>query len=127
VKELTVNIRSSECQIHIQRVAGFLILPQVYPSGQKWTAEDNKLFKPITKDIVDSVTHELTLQDVEHDPDSITKSTCIVTSNVDSAIINAEAAKSFGKHNNVPILQWKRKLSLDFPLSVEAILYDKDE
>jgi hypothetical protein len=24
-------------------------------------------------------------------------------------------------------LQWKRKLSLDFPLSVEAILYDKDE
>ncbi len=23
--------------------------------------------------------------------------------------------------------QWKRKLSLDFPLSVEAILYDEDE
>ncbi len=26
-----------------------------------------------------------------------------------------------------PFLQWKRKFSLDFPLSVEAILYDKDE
>ncbi len=26
---------------------------------------------------------------------------------------------------NVPILQWKCKLSLDFPLSVEAILYDR--
>ena len=57
VKELTVNIPSSECQIHTQRVAGFCTLPQMYPSGQKWTAEDNKLYKPITKDIVDDVTH----------------------------------------------------------------------
>jgi hypothetical protein len=127
VNELTVNIQSSECKIHTQRVAGFRTLPQVYPSGQKWTAEDNKLYKPITKDIVDGVTHELTLQDVENDPNWITKSTCIVTSNVDRAIINAEAAKAFGKHNNVPILRWSCKLSLDFPLSVEAILYDEDE
>ncbi len=72
VKELTVNIRSSECKIHMQRVAGFCTLPQVYPSGQKWTAEDNKLYKPITKDIVDGVTHEITLQDVENDPNWIT-------------------------------------------------------
>ncbi len=57
VKELTVNIQSSECQIHTRRVAGFRTLPQMYPSGQKWTAEDNKLYNPITKDIVDGVTH----------------------------------------------------------------------
>jgi hypothetical protein len=56
-------------------VAGFRTLPQVYPSGQKWTAEDNKLYKPITKMIVNGVTHELTLQDVENDPNWITKST----------------------------------------------------
>jgi hypothetical protein len=54
--------------------------------------------------IVDGVTHELTLQDIEQDPNWIAKSTCIVTSNVDRAIINAEAAKAFGKRNNVPIL-----------------------
>ncbi len=88
VKELTVNMQSSECKIRTQRVAGFRTLPQVYPSGQKWTAEDNKLCKPITKDNVDGVTYELTLQDVENDPNFITKSTCIVTSNVDRAIIN---------------------------------------
>ena len=88
----------------MQRVAGFRTLPQVYASGQKWTAEDNKLYKPITKDKVDGVTHELTFPDVENDPNWITKSTCIVTSNVDRAIINAEAANAFGKHNNVPIL-----------------------
>ncbi len=61
VNELTINIRSSECIIHTQRVAGFRTLPQVYPLGQKWTAEDNKLYKPITKDIANGVTHELTL------------------------------------------------------------------
>ncbi len=54
--------------------------------------------------IVGSVTHELTLQDVENDPDWITKSTFIVTSNVDRAIINAIAAKAFSKRNNVLIL-----------------------
>jgi hypothetical protein len=111
----------------MQRVAGFCTLPQVYPSGQKWTAEDNKLYTPMTKDIVDGVTHELTLQDVENNPNWITKSTCIVISNVDRAIINAEDTKVFDKHNNIPILQWKRKLSLDFLLSAKAILYDKDE
>ncbi len=35
VKKLTVNMRSSECKIHMQRVAGFRTLPQVYPSRQK--------------------------------------------------------------------------------------------
>jgi hypothetical protein len=104
----------------MQRVADFRTLPQVYPSGQKSTAEDNKPYKPITKMIVNSVTHELTLQDIENDSNWITKSTCIVTSNVDREIINAEAAKAFGKCNNVPILQSKCKLSLDFPLSVET-------
>ncbi len=104
VKELTVNIQSSECQIYTWRVAGSHTLPQMYPSGQKWTAEDNKLYKPITKDFVDGVMHELTLPDVENDPNWITKLTYIVTSNVDRAIINAEAAKAFGKCNNVPIL-----------------------
>ncbi len=83
--------------IHTQRVAGFRTLPQVYPLGPKWTAENNKLYKPITKDIVDGVTHELTIQDVENDPNWITKSTCIVTSYIDRVIINAEATKAFGK------------------------------
>jgi hypothetical protein len=111
----------------MQRVAGFRTLPHVYPSGQKWTAEDYKLYKAITKDIVDGVAHEPTLQDIEQDPNWIITSTCIVTSNVDRAIINADAAKAFGKHNNLPVLQWMHKLSLDFSLAVEAILDDKDE
>jgi hypothetical protein len=54
-------MRSSECKIHTRQVASFCTLPQVYPSGQIWTAEDDKLYKPIVKDIVDGITHELTL------------------------------------------------------------------
>ncbi len=73
VKELTVNMQLSECKIHKQRVARFCPLPQVYSSGQKWTAEENKLYTPTTKDIVDSFTHELTLQDIEQDPNWIIK------------------------------------------------------
>jgi hypothetical protein len=46
----------------------------------------------------------------------------LLQSNVDRAIINAEVAKAFGKQNNIPVLRWKCKLSLDLPLSVEAIL-----
>jgi hypothetical protein len=46
VKEVTVDIRSSECKIHMQRVAGFRALPQGYPSGQKWTAEDTNYTNP---------------------------------------------------------------------------------
>ena len=94
----------------MRRVAGFPTLPQMYPSGQKWTAGDNKLYKPITKDIVDDVTHELTLSDVEIDPNWKTKSSCIVTINVDRAIINAEAAKVFGKRNNVPIFAMEMQI-----------------
>ncbi len=71
---------------------------------------------------MDGLTHELILQDIEQDLNWITKSTCIVTSNVDRAIFNAKAAKAFGKRNNVPVLQWRCKLSLDFPLSAKAIL-----
>ena len=82
----------------------------MYLSGQKWTAEDNKLYKPITKDIVDGVTHELTLPDVKNDPNWITESTCIETSNVDRAIINAEAAKAFDKCNNVPIFAMEMQI-----------------
>jgi hypothetical protein len=123
--ELTANMRAANCVIHMQWVAAFHALPLVYSTRQKWSAKDNAHYKPITQDIVDGVTHELTSQDIEKDPYWITHSTCIVTSNVDKAIINATAAKAFGKCNNVPVLRWKRQLHEEFPLSSQAILYNE--
>jgi hypothetical protein len=120
-------MQAADCVIHYQRVAAFCALPLVYPTRQKWSAKDNAHYKPITQDIVDGVTHELTSQDIEQDPSWITHSTCIVTSNVDRVIINAAAAKAFGKHKNVPVLQWKRQLCEDFALSAQAILYNEDK
>jgi hypothetical protein len=101
-------MQAADCVIHMQQVAAFSALPFVYPTGQKWSAEGNAHYKPITQDIVDGVTHELTSQDIEQDPSWITHSTCIVTSHVDRAIINSAAAKAFGICKNVPVLRWKR-------------------
>jgi hypothetical protein len=50
-----------------------------------------------------------------------------VTRNADRAIINGAAAKAFGKRKNVPVLQWKRQLHEDFPLSSQAILYNEEK
>jgi hypothetical protein len=111
----------------MQRVTAFCALPLVYPTRQKWSAKDNAHYKPITQDIVDGVTHELTSQDIVQDPNWITHSTCIVTSNVDRATINAAAAKAFGNRKNVPVLRWKCQLHEDFPLSAQAIFYNEDK
>jgi hypothetical protein len=72
VHELTANMQAADCVIHVQWVGAYCALPLVYPNGQKWSAEDNAHYKPITQDIVDSVTHELTSQDIEQDPSWIT-------------------------------------------------------
>ena len=74
--------------------------------------EDNARHSPVTQDIVDGVTHELTPKDIEQDPSWITQSTSIITSNVDRAIINAMAARAFSKLQNVHVLQWKRLLDM---------------
>jgi hypothetical protein len=63
--------------------------------------------------------HHITLN---KNPNWITHSTCIITSNVDRAILNAAAANAFGKHKNVLVLWWKRQLHQDFPLLAQAIL-----
>jgi hypothetical protein len=127
VHELMANMQAADCVIHMQWVAAFCALPLVYPTKQKWSAKYNTHCKPITQDIVDGVTHELTSHDIEKDPSWITHSTCIVTSNVDRAIINVVAAKASGKSKNVPVLWWKCRLHEEIPLSSQAILYNEDE
>jgi hypothetical protein len=49
-----------------------------------------------------------------------------VTSNVDRAIINAQAAIIFAQHNNAPVLRWKCQLRQELTLFVQAILYDEE-
>ncbi len=127
VHELMANMQAADYVIHMQRVAAFLCTSIGISYRTKWSAKDNAHYKPITQDIVDGVTHELTSQDIEKDPNWITNSTCIVTSNVDRSIINAAAAMAFGKRKNVPVLRWKCQLHEDFPLSSQAILYNENK
>ncbi len=60
VHELLANMQAADCVIHMQQVAAFCALPLVYPTRKKWSAEHNAHYKPITQDIVDGITHELT-------------------------------------------------------------------
>jgi hypothetical protein len=104
VHELTANMQSADCEAHMRQVVVFWVLLLIYPSRQKWSAEDNARYTPITQDIVEGITHELTPEDIKQDPNWITQSTCIITSNVDKDIINAVAAKAFGECTNVRVL-----------------------
>ncbi len=127
IHDLKTNMQAAECKTHTWCIQAFHALPPKYPSGNKWSAIDNENYKPITQDIIDGVTHELTSQQIQQDPNWITKSTCIVTSNVDRAMINAKAAEAFAKRNEIPVFWWKRQLRNDFPKSAQAILYDEEE
>jgi len=126
IHEYTTNMRAADCIPHTRHVAAFCKLPSTYPSGHTWSAEDNKHYQPNTKDILKGITQELTSEDIKQDPNWITQSTCIVTSNVDRAIINARAAITFGQCNNVPVLQRKRQLRQELTLCIQTILYDDE-
>ena len=104
IHELTTNMRAVDCMIHTRCVAAFRKLPPKYPLGQKWTANDSKRYQPITRYVFQGVTQQLTSEDIEQDLNWITQSTYIVASNVDRAIINAQAAITFGQRSNVPVL-----------------------
>ena len=124
--EMPTGGQISKKQIKIIQHQQNCKLPSTYPSGHKWSAEDNKHYQPITKDILEGITQELTSDDIKQDPNWITQSTCIVTSNVDKAIINARAAIIFGQPNNVPVLRWKCHLHQELTLCIQAILYDEE-
>ena len=68
VYELTANMQVGDCVTHTQSIATFCKLSPKYPSGPKWTAEDNKHYKFITSDIVDGVTHEFTSEEINQYP-----------------------------------------------------------
>jgi len=68
IHELTTNMWAADCTTHTSRVAAFRKLPSTYPSEQKWSAEDNNHYQPITKDILKGITQELTSEDIKQDP-----------------------------------------------------------
>ncbi|KAE9026897.1 hypothetical protein PR001_g10722 [Phytophthora rubi] len=66
------------------------------------------------------------MEDVTRDPAWIDDATILVTSNVDKAILTACAASHFAKRQNQLLFRWKRKLRLELPAGVDAIVYDED-
>ncbi|KAF4041899.1 hypothetical protein GN244_ATG05935 [Phytophthora infestans] len=100
--------------------------PSFFPSGQRWAKAESKAFRPMTSDMVASLTNELTVGDVERDPAWIDDSTILVTSNVGKAIMTASTARRFAMRYNRFRFRWKRPLRRE-PLSkVLRLVYDED-
>jgi len=49
IHELTTNMRAADCITHTRHVAAFRKLPSTYPSGHKWSAEDNNIINLLPK------------------------------------------------------------------------------
>jgi len=123
---MTVQHRAKTCPIQQRRLEQFRSLPQTYPVGHVWTSNDIKHYKPVTQDIVDGLTHELTESDILHEPKWLTEATCLVLSNIDRCKLNATAAKLYGRVHNKLVLFWKRELVMDCPPTLYKLLYNEN-
>ncbi len=75
IHELTANMQAADCMMHSSIVAAFCKLPLTYPLGQKWTADDNKRYQPITAEVLKAITQQLTSYDIKQYLNWITQST----------------------------------------------------
>ena len=124
--EMKKQLRAAKCPLHRSVLKSFRSLPSKYPSGNRWSKDDNASYCPISEDIISAVTKELSPEEVLQDPNWITKSTCLTTSNVDRCVINATAAKTFSFWSKKTALCWRRPLRRDYPVSVQSILYNEE-
>jgi hypothetical protein len=96
VVEMTEQVRAAACADHCHRLAAVRAMPSRYPAGVRWTDAD-EAYRPITDDVLDGLTTELTAAEVAADPSWLTDATCLTTSNRDRAVINASRAIQFGR------------------------------
>ena len=123
---MTVQHRAKTCPIQQRRLQQFRSLPKTYPVGHVWSSADIKHYKPITQDIVDGLTQELTESDILQEPGWLTEATCLVLSNIDRCKLNATAAKLYGRIHNKLVLFWKRELVMDCPPTLHNLLYNEN-
>jgi hypothetical protein len=131
VIELEKQLRAGECEIQQRRLKSFRALPLKYPAfGSHWSAEDKKNYHPMTEDMIDGLTAELTREEVLADERWTTDATCLTTTNLDRSIINNIVAKIYGAKKRQTVVRWTRQFRKAFDLTVkefmETLLYSED-
>ncbi|EEY61259.1 uncharacterized protein PITG_01520 [Phytophthora infestans T30-4] len=116
--------RAATCQLQLANLAACRALPRFIPSGQRWTESESAEFRPMTADVVKSLTPKLTMEDVLNGPAWLDETTVIVTSNVDKAILTAPAAALFADRHGQLLFRWKRRLRQELPVGLQNLVYD---
>jgi hypothetical protein len=125
VIELTAQLRASECIRQQALLQGFRELPTIRPNNPQWSKTDCN-YQPMSNDIVDALTTELTRNEVIEDDGWTTNSTVVTTSNLDRSVLNAKMAEIYGSKKNLSVIRWQRKLLTELPQFVMPLLYAED-
>ena len=100
-------------------------LPKKYPNGNRWTKEDTKEYAPVNKEIVSVLTKELSAEDIQNDIEWITKSTFLVTSNLDRTVINTCMAKLLSAQQKTILIKWKKDIRDEIHPALSTLIYNE--
>jgi hypothetical protein len=119
--------RASDCKEQQILLEKMRRLPSEFPQENRWRNGDFGDYRPIDNDVVSVLTKELTFEDINSDEDWITKSTILVTSNVDRAIFNSCLAEILSKRQNRLLIKWRKEIVEDINENVQELLYDESK
>lgn len=118
--------RAAGCTIQQANLSACRKLPNFYPKGDAWSQDEKRRFRPMTPSVVDSLTTELTLEDVAKDAAWLDELTILVTTNVDKAILTACTAKLFARRHRGVLFRWRRRLHTDLTPEMQDLIYNED-
>jgi hypothetical protein len=123
---LTQQHRAAGCEIHKANLLACRSLPSFYPSGSRYTADEMQNFRPITRDIAQTIAKEITMDDMKADPDWLDEMTILVTNNVDKAALTPCAASLYAARNGEVLYRWRRETKHELPPALQRLIYDED-
>ena len=116
----------AKCDIQKKLLADFRKLPTNYPTGKKWSAQDSKEYKPISTNIINTITRELSLDDINKDNTWI-DTLKITNNNFDRYNLNLILAKKYADKNNSIVIKWKKKILNDnIPITLLNHIYNEN-
>ena len=125
VIELEQQLRAGTCQIQQRRLKAFRRLPQEYPSfGDRWTKKDKDKYQPMTDDVIDGLTTQLTRGEIAANEKWTTDATCLTTTNIDRSVINNTVAQIFGSKKKRRVIRWKRELVKAFEETIRVFMHE---
>jgi hypothetical protein len=110
-------------QKHCDHLDTFRKLPTRYPTGVMWEKRDAQ-YKPMTQDLCNALTNEITPADIVVDTQWNTDSTILTATNSDRTTVNQVRVLQFAILHNQPAIRWRRTLRQTLPRFLENTIYN---